>query len=472
MRALAGLGFFSIALFMTNAKFAMAAPASVENVRAVPAGQTRMYSFDVNTDDMSRGVLKGRYRVITQVMYTLPQNEVNESTTETNNDVTGPGLYVDLVYEEKIPWVRSETTLFEVGTDGNLVRTVAHQTCNSSPRSTMLPNTMPFSKDPIVTLWEGCELNAQAVTDTISGHKLLFNFEGKNKTYFSLIKTAPGRYRVGTFFGPQIDSMEAVIKIIDNVYTMSTQEYKFHELSHEGVNASLLPCDRVGAVQNITPLVFPDGATLARAEICYRSGAASGFERIVVPLFNPARDPNVAEATRIALQHEGHLATKPLFKVGKMSEVNCHGYAISALVPKRQLALPAGATWLEGGMIGEPEKTPNGGEGFSAISVGFSKGTYPFETILRAHFHLVKTYLPIDGEFAKSVKQLRDAELKVGDLITMIDGVEYMHSGVIVHGPHGFWIQSKLGEGPIVETPLQSLLDVYTAREIRIYRLK
>src|SRR6202020_3216556 len=102
------------------------------------------------------------------------------------------------------PWIRTETTLFEVGADGNLNRTVVHQVCNSSPRTSLLPETLPFLPDPIVTLWEGCEASAMPFTDLGSGHNLLFNFAGKSLTFLALKKTAPGHYRVSGFYRPQI----------------------------------------------------------------------------------------------------------------------------------------------------------------------------------------------------------------------------------------------------------------------------
>ena len=463
------------ALISINAaSLAMAAEPAVLAVAEIAPGQTRMYSFDLNADDLSRGDLKGRYRVITQVTYSIPQNEVVENTLQINNDVNGSTNYTDLSYNETTPWVQTETTLFEINAQGNISRTVAVHKCNSSPLTTMMPDRLPFSAKPIVTLWEGCAVSAQEFNDVSSGHKLLFNFEGKNLTYISLQKTAPGHYHVDGFFRPRIDSMEAVLQITDNIYTMSTRNYKFHELAAEGVNASTIPCDHAGSVKPVTPIIFPDGQAIQRMEICYPSRESAGFERtferIVVPLFNPPRDPNVKEATRIALEHEGHLAKKPLVKVAHLSEMNCHGYAISAIVPKAKLGLPSGATWLEGGRIAELEKTPNGDGGLIAQSTGFSKGTYPFEAVLHEHFHRVAQFSPVDGDFTKQVKLLRSQNLKAGDLITMIDGDEYMHSGVLIAVPRGLWIQSKLGEGPVVETPLQSLLDVYTTSKIEIYR--
>jgi hypothetical protein len=461
-----------LALISVNSpSLAMAAKPAALEVTDLAPGQTRMYSFDLNADDLSRGILKGHYRVITQVTYTMPQNEVVESTSEIINDVTGSTNYTDLAYNETTPWVQTETTLFEINAQGNIVRTVAIQKCNSSPSTTMMPEIFPFSSIPVITLWEGCSVSAQEFTDVSSGHKLLFNFEGRHLTYFSLQKTTPGHYRVDGFFRPRIDSMEAALQITDNIYTMSTRNYKFHELAAEGVNSSTLPCDHAGAVQPVAPMVFPDGHVIQRTEICYPSHESAGFERIVIPLFNPPRGPNVNEVTRIALKHEGHLAKKPFVKVDHLSEVNCHGYAISAIVPKAKLSLPNGPAWLEGGRIEDFENTPNGGGGLAAESTGFSKGTYPFEAVLHEHFHRVAQFSLVDGDFTKQVKRLRDKNLKAGDLITMIDGDEYMHSGVLIAAPRGFWIQSKLGEGPVVETPLQSLLDVYTTSKIEIYRL-
>ncbi|MGZ3712725.1 MAG: hypothetical protein ACXVBE_13255, partial [Bdellovibrionota bacterium] len=434
------------------------------------------YSFDFSTEDLSLGALHGRYRYTFQVITHLPNHEIKTDTIITHDDLSGvDGTYSHLVYSEPKPWMEMSVDLFELDQLGRSVKNIKHEAFTNSSESSQFPETLPFAKEPLITLWKRGEVNAQEITDTQSGHKLLFNFEAKALTYVGVRTGENGSYFATHLYGPASDLVNARVKIIDTSAS-GGKDYEMALFANDGPGNSFESCQESGETRELPTLLLGDSTPLHEVQYCYPlKNSPRGFQRLALPVHKIGNDPSTKDALNVVLEHGGKKAANPTIKLNssELGEVNCHGYSLLSTLGKARLGLPEGATWIEGGIF-RPFRTSDGIDQFIASSVGVSQGTYPLQAILDEHYKQVFSFIPDELEPAQLRKNMSDSHLKAGDIAVLVNGDQYTHSGVIVRIPSKkeFWVESKIAEGPIVQTPLQNLLNAYNAKKIEIYRLK
>jgi hypothetical protein len=448
------------------------------SVKEIPSGQTRIYAFDFNTEDISQGKLHGRYRYEMQVTFRLPQNRIKTETMDIHDDMSGVDSTMShLVFSETSPWIQMSVDLFELDQLGRATRNLKHESFSNDSNSSMFPDQLPFSKIPLITLWKRGEVNAQEVIDTQSGHKLLFNFEAKSLTYLGVNPLENGNYQATILLVPASELVNAKIKIIDTGTKGQSNDYSMLAFANEGKPNFSGNCQQPGEIFALPPLILGDSTPLNEIELCYPTKSPPlNFQKIVLPIHKLGNDPNTGLAVSTVLKRGGRKAKNPLTKLSssEMGEVNCHGYSLLSTLGQKRMALPEGATWIEGGVFRENYKFAEGSTGLFASSTGISRGTYPLQAILNANFNLVMDFVPDEQEPATLKKHMSDSHLRAGDIIELINGSEYTHSGVLIREPgtKEFWVQSKIAEGAVVETPLRNLLDAYSAAKAEIYRLK
>jgi hypothetical protein len=442
---------------------------------ALHEGQVRTHIQDFNLENASLGQLKGKYQIQSKVAIYSPgpvsfverSGRDEESGSEYTNHM--------LQFHSDKDWILNSIQLIAMDDLGHPSKVLKEMNCDENQSVGLLPEKVPGLSNSVLVLNKSCHFQAVSYTDPRGKH-LMFSFEAHMTTYLVL----DAQNQVQGFYADDGDALLGKLFFLEGPLYQRDDNYTLMSLT-KSQQGSTQDCGQPGQVIDWGIFPLATGPGLVEKEYCYPL-IQGGFQRMIYPTHNRAHDPFTMKAVELILNSPGvatHavLAKHPLFPVDRLSEYNCHGYALRAALAEQESHLPGDATWLEGGIFRRDLHLPQEQEGtLNASSMASSFGTYPFQTVLLDRFQEVAEMFPggYGGIDPLDEKFLQDARLRPGDLITFIEGNQYLHTGVLISRPGqvGLWIQSKIGEGPIVDSPLLNLLNVYRALKLEVYRLK
>lgn len=395
------------------------------------------YTQILNLSDWTHISGMGRYRVEFDVNY-APPTELRVFEETFDEDETHPQITVKRLGITGAPLIEVKTEIDQIDVDGKKIRHI-HSAVNQFNYSVQ---PVPKESDP-VEIFVG-DLIPKVIALPIENNTYLLTVRGTVSDSFLIQPLGNDQFKF-------IRRTQTKPQNLVTVFTLAAKglSYDFSALIPPGVlDSTDRQCSHPKESRQLRDIEI-DGHIVKRIEYCYPIGKS--FERIVLFVNKPATSPFDELALRKMLQGNGEMATSPLLNISDrpLSEMNCHGYSLKAITGA-SLNLPAGATWIEG------------------LTTSFGvEGTNPFATLLKAHFKKIKEAYQY-GE----AKLSADPDIKNGDLVVFKRGPDdARHSAVVIgHKNSQLWLQHKLEEGPVVNTPLGNIANIYDYHEIEVYR--
>lgn len=416
------------------------------------------YNLDFSLEDVTKNELHGHYQLELKVQ-SLPPT-LAEILSMTSQNENGENITSKLFRLNGEPLFRYETHLYQITKTSK--KEIAQGTTEVGMISLFPPVSFPakFEFQSPVNLFIATKAptiqNEPALWTlrVVSEHSLQVEKLGKNPPVNALNLRTPINLSLTVMpQKPFATEYQIVGRYLPTIAEVAT------------------PCEVPGHYRQLPQNYGND----LRVEYCYPSSDdPRGFERIVLPLTGvQGMEPKVvSELTKRILYPPMRQAikskcrsqvAKPLFTVSAQDKtnMNCHGYAVRATADEKSLFLPKNAFWLEGSI---PTSARYGME-----------GTYPFLTVLKNSYDQVAHFeIAIAGDFGSYTNLLKDPRLRPGDLLTFIDNQGYQHSAVLIEdlAAGELCLESKIDTGEIIDSSIEALAAVYSAKQIDIYRPK
>lgn len=440
--------------------------------RLVP-GQKRTFITNINLGNLAPGKLSGHYRVIiTWAIHNPPaatRRDVVSHSEESNFDTVNSVLSYRFDPTKDKPWIEGHLQLWSMSDSGRLNDLIAEKDCGQySSQMSSSPEEVPGLSKSAVAKNIGCGVSAAEYIDA-RGKRLMFTFESFVATYFDMDE----KLNVRGIYADKPDGLQGKLTVVEGDYHHS-QNYYANVMTTAG-RPEFVECNRAGEIVNLG--LLPGGTT--QKEYCYPLGFGK-FRRVIYPVGDSAVPDYASRVLAAVTTHLGEpiggISRHPKLNVSNSRSYNCHGYAMLASASARELEIPGDMNWIEGGYFGDTYKGALDEQPRSVYkSSGGAGDTYPFQTILQKHFRKVFEFYPSTYDQDESSRRaMSDSRLREGDLVTMIGGGEFLHSGILIRvaGQSELWVQSKLNEGPIVDVPLHQLILAYVPDRVEVHRKK